>query len=225
MRRSLSALLAVLALVFVSACGASGGDDDAAEETTTTTIADDTTEDTAAEDEGDDDDETTTTESDDEPSGGGVEVEAWADDFCGSFETWLDEVQAASSGVTDSITPGDMEGAKTAIINLFGTVATHTETLIGEIESAGAPDIDDGDDFLADLIVKFEDFHAAIETARAQAETVSTTDPVAFESEFTALLATFQSETETVGNSFSELDAKYSDRDLNAAVESACSFL
>lgn len=223
MRRSLSALLAVLALVFVSACGASGGDDDAADETTTTEASGDAT--TTSEPDEDDDTTTTTEDDDEQPSGDLVEVEAWADDFCGSFETWLDEVQAASGSVTDSITPGDMEGAKAAIINLFGTVATHTETLIGDIESGGAPDIDDGDDFLDDLIVKFEDFHAAIETARAEAETVSTSDPVAFQNEFTELLATFQTETETVGNSFSELDAKYSDRDLNAAVESSCDFL
>lgn len=224
MRRSLSAFLAVLALVFVSACGASGGDDDAAEETTTTEASGDAT---TTSESGEDEEETTTTSEDDDeqPSGDLVEVDAWADDFCGNFETWLDEVQAASENVTDSVTPGDMVGAKAAIIDLFGTVSTHTETLIGEIESGGAPDIDDGEDFLADLVVKFEDFHAAIETARAEAETVSTTDPVAFQNEFTELLATFQTETETVGNSFSELDAKYSDRDLNAAVESSCDFL
>ena len=54
---------------------------------------------------------------------------------------------------------------------------------------------------------------------------MDTADPAAFQSTITGLVSTFQSETETVGNSFSELDAKYPDPDLNEAVGSACSFL
>ena len=65
----------------------------------------------------------------------------------------------------------------------------------------------------------------AITEAGAEAEAVDTADPAAFQSTITGLVSTFQSETETVGNSFSELDAKYPDPDLNEAVGSACSFL
>ena len=100
-----------------------------------------------------------------------------------------------------------------------------TRTLIDEIEAGGAPDIDDGEGFQADLIEKFEDFHTAIDTARAEAEAASTADPVAFQSTISDLIATFQTETQTVGNSFSELDAKYGDVALDSAVRDACSFM
>ena len=145
--------------------------------------------------------------------------------ICGDFQAWLDGVKASSEGITSSITPGDIEGAKAAIVGLFDDVAGQTETLIGEIEDGGAPDIEGGEDFLADLVGKFEEFHTAITEAGAEAEAVDTADPAAFQSTITGLVSTFQSETETVGNSFSELDAKYPDPDLNEAVGSACSFL
>lgn len=216
MRKSLLALLAVLAL-FAGACGASG-DDDAADDTTSTSAS-------SATSEPEDDETTTTTEDEDEGSGDLVDVEDWAVEFCGNFETWLDGITASGDTVGDAITPGDLEGAKTAIVGLFDDVSGQTRTLIDAIEAGGAPDIDDGEDFLADLIGKFEDFHTAIEDAKAEAEGVSTADPTAFQATITELVSTFQTETQTVGNSFSELDAEYGDADLDAAVRDACTFM
>lgn len=219
MRKLLLALLAVLAL-FAGGCSSSGD-----EETGSAT--------TAAAPDGGDGDGTTTTGSeegdgdeggDEEPASDLVEVEAWADNFCGDFQAWLDGVKAASEGLSGSIAPGDIEGAKAAIVDLFDDVAGQTETLITEIEDGGAPDIDDGEQFLADLLTKFEEFHTAITDAGAEAEAVDTADPAAFQATITELVSTFQAETETVGNSFSELDARYPDQDLNAAVTSSCSF-
>jgi polyhydroxyalkanoate synthesis regulator phasin len=216
MRRYLLALLAVLAL-FAAACGASG-DDDAADVTTTTSS-----------ESGDEADETTTTTTEDEgggdPSGDGVEVEEWADQFCGGFEGWLDGVTATSESLEGSIQPGDLEGAKTAIVGLFADVGDQTQELIDEIEAIGAPDIDDGEAFQQDLLGKFEDFHAAIDTARTEAEAASTADPAAFQATITELLSTFEQETQEIGDSFAELDAKYADAGLNAAVSESCSFM
>lgn len=219
MRKSLLALLAVLAL-FAGACGASG-DDDAADETTSTSASSATTE----TEPDDTEPEETTTTTEDEPSGDLVEVEAWAAEFCGNFEAWLNGITASGESVGDAITPGDLEGAKTAIVGLFDDVSGQTETLIGQLEAGGAPDIDDGEAFLDDLLGKFEDFHAAIETAKSEAEGVSTADPAAFQATITELVSTFQTETQTVGDSFSELDAEYGDLELDAAVRDACTFM
>jgi hypothetical protein len=225
MRKPLLAVLAVLAL-FAGACGASG-DDDSADETTSTTAAAETTDDTTSTTDDTEDtepDETTTTE-DDDASGDLVDVEEWATEFCGDFESWLDGINASSEGVQEGITPGDLEGAKSAIVGLFTDVSGQTRTLIDEIEAGGAPDIDDGEAFHEDLLTKFEDFYTAIDTARSEAEAASTADPAAFQTTISDLVATFQTETETVGNSFSELDAKYGDADLDAAVSASCSFM
>jgi hypothetical protein len=223
MRTFLLALLAVIVLI-TGACSSSGDDEPAS--TTTGAGAPGTSE--------DGNEEASDVEAgeagadrpgDDGPSTDLVAVEEWADNFCGDFQAWLDGVKGASEGLSSSISPGDIDGAKAAIVGLFDDVAAQTDTLISEIEDGGAPDIDDGEDFLADLVARFEAFHAAISGAGTEADAVDTADPAAFQATITELVSTFQAETEAVGSSFTELDAQYADAELNEAVSSSCSFL
>lgn len=212
MRKTVAALLALFVLTFVSGCGASGGDDASDKKTTTTEASGgDKTTTTGAE-------KTTTTES----SGGDVDVDEWAKGFCGSFEAWIAEIQGASGSIGDSITPGDIQGAKDAIVGLFETASSETQSLIADLESGGTPDVDDGAALVDDLIGKFQDFDDAISAAKSDAEGLPVDDPTAFQSEVTTLVATFQTETTKVGESFSELDTKYPSPALNKALTSSC---
>ncbi len=211
MRKSLPAIVAVLALA-LAACGASGDDDDAAD-TTTTEAESTTTEATEPE-------ETTTTTT--EPEGDGVAVEDWAVEFCGNFETWQGDVQAAAEDVQSQVTPGDMESAKTAIVGMLQTASDETQELIGQIEDGGAPDIDDGDQFLEDLVGKFQEFDGAIVAVRDDVDALDAGDPVTFQTEVESLLGTFETEVAGIGDSFQELDEEYPSADLNAAIQSSC---
>jgi hypothetical protein len=225
MRMLLLAMVAVIALT-AGACSSSGDDEPAA--TTTGAGTPGTSLDGSEEASGvdvDDGDAGADRPGDDGPPTGLVAVDEWADNFCGDFQAWLDGVKGASEGLSSSISPGDIDGAKAAIVGLFDDVAAQTDTLISEIEDGGAPDIDDGEDFLADLVARFEAFHAAISGAATEADAVDTADPAAFQATITELVSTFQAETEAVGSSFAELDAQYADPELNEAVSSACSFL
>ena len=209
MRKTVSIVMAVAALTFLGACGTSGGSSDSEkkDDATTTTAA-------AAE-------ETTTTT---EAESDAVEVADWADSFCGSFGAWLDEIEAASSGVGSDVTPGDLDGAKTAIADLFGSASEATQTLISEIESAGAPDIEDGDQLVADLTEKFQGFDEAAQAAQADAEALATDDVAQFQTDATELTTRFQDEVQEVADSFSEIDAKYPSPELNEELNSACDF-
>ncbi|MEO6628595.1 MAG: hypothetical protein ABIP03_08500 [Aquihabitans sp.] len=206
--------MTVFALAFVSACGASGGDDatssttQASESSTTTDEVTTTTEDLV----------TTTTEKGTDA----VDVKKWAQGFCGSFENWLGDVKQAGSSVGDSIQPGDVPGAKAAIVNMFATVSDDTRSLIDSLEGGGFPDIDNGDDFTDELIGKFQEFDDAIVTAKGEAEGLPLDNPTAFKTEVDALVATFTSETESVGASFGQLDTKYQSAELNAALTESC---
>ena len=213
MRKHLAVLLAALVLLG-GACGASGDDDSA--DATTTEVPSSSTETTETT-------EPTTTTT--EPASDLVEVEVWAGGFCGSFETWLNGVNGAGEALQSSIAPGDLEGARAAIVGLFTDVSGRTRTLIDELDALGAPDIDDGEAFHQALLGKFEAFHATIETARGEAEVASTADPETFQTTISDLVATFQTETQAVGNSFSELDATYGDAALDAAMRDACTFM
>lgn len=211
MRKPLGILLALVALFFVASCGASGGDESS-----------DTTEAETSEESSTTEDETTTTADD---SSDAVEVDAWAEDFCGNFQGWLSEIQDASGTVSEGITPGDVEGAKAAIVGLFDDASTSTTALIESLESGGYPDIDDGEDLVDDLVGKFEDFDTAIGGARAEAEALPTDDPAAFQSGVNDVVETFQTEVTEVGDSFSELDTKYPAPELSSALEASCTEL
>lgn len=208
MRKLLAVLLAGALLTVLGACGTSGGDEDA---DATTTEATDATEPT--------EEETTTTEAAVEA----VAVEEWAEGFCDAFSTWLDEIQTASSEVGSQVTAGDVESAQTAVAGLFGTASEVTETLISDLESLGAPDIDDGDALVDDLTEKFQGFVDAADTAQAETEALDL-DPSTFEADADALIARFQDEVSKVGDSFAEIDVDYPSPELNAAISSSCSF-
>ncbi len=213
MRKSLSIVMAVAALAFLGACGASGGSSDGEKSDTTTTAAAEETTTTEAE-------ETTTTE----PEGDVVTVDDWAETFCGSFGTWLDDIQTASSGVGDKVTPGDVGSAQTAIADLFGDASGATQTLISDLEAGGAPDIEDGDQLVDDLIEKFQAFDDAAQSAKSDIEDLDTSDVATFQDEADKLTTQFQDEVQTVADSFSEIDAKYPSTELNDALNSSCDF-
>lgn len=213
MRKTISIVAAVAALTFLGACGTSGGDDSSSVDPTTTAATSEETTTTEAE-------ETTTTEAESDT----VEVAEWATSFCGSFDTWLSEIEDASNSVGGSITPGDAEGAKDAIAGLFGQASDATQTLIAEMEAAGAPDIEDGDQLVDDLIEKFNAFDEAALDAQADSEALATDDLTAFQSEAEELTTRFQDEVNTVADSFSEIDTKYPSQELNDELTSACNF-
>jgi hypothetical protein len=203
MRKYVLALVAIFSLVFVSACGASGGE--SSNEDTSTTEAGETT---------------VTTEA--EPEDDAVPVDEWAEGFCGDFAAWTSTIEGVGEDITSDITPGDLEGARTAIEGLFGDVATETESLIDSLESGGAPDIEDGDQFVADLAEKFQGFVDATNDSKAAAAEIPVDDAAAFQTEFTQLFEDFQSNINDVGDSFGELDATYSDPDLQEALTNSC---
>ena len=217
MRKTLAATAAALALV-LSACGASGGSSEGAGQSPTTAAASDSTTTTT---EAPTTTEATTTTTSDIPEDA-VAVKDWADDFCGNFKGWITDIQTASTDVGKDINPGDINGGKLAIVKLFETASTETESLIGQIDAGGVPDVPDGDKLVDDLNGKFQDFNDAIEKAKAEAEALPTDDPNAFQSEVKRLTQTFQDETTKVGESFGELDAKYPSPELQSALSDSC---
>lgn len=220
----------VLTATVSAGCGATGGDE-SADPTTTTESAEGTTTTEPDDTTTTEPDDTTTTETDDttttepEPEGGGdVEVDVWAAEFCGNFTGWITALETASTGVSEGLTPGDIEGGKAAIVGLFNTVSDETSSLITSIEAGGAPDIDEGEALVDDLLVRFGDFGDAIDTAEVDAAALPIDDGAAFQSEVNAITTTFEAEITEVTDSFAALDTEYPSADLQSALTESCNF-
>jgi hypothetical protein len=232
MRKAFALPAAVMvALTLTASCAASGGDDaasdtTAAPEETTTTVEETTTTETTTT-------EATTTEATTTEAttteatttgGGDVDVDEWAEGFCGDFEGWLAALETASQDVGSDLGAGDLEGARAAILDLFDTASDETVALRTSIEEGGAPDIDDGEGLQEDLATRIDAFNDSIVGARTQLEGIPTDDPAAFQAGVLDAVTTFEAEATEIGDSFAELDRTYDDPDLLEALDSNCSF-
>lgn len=217
MRKFFSLLFALGALTFLAGCGASGGDDEAAGNDTTTTVAPSTTEAIEGTSTTEPPEATTTTTAG-SVTGGARDVDSWADDFCLSFQGWLDGLQTSSEAAVEAMREVNLPQGKAGILALLEDVGAQTSDLVTELESNGYPDVTGGEDLVAELIDRFNAFEAAIKTAHTQAETIPTNSPEEFQTQIESVMGAFQDEVTVVGDSFSELDVRYPDPDLQAAL-------
>ncbi|MEZ5178469.1 MAG: proteasome subunit alpha [Acidimicrobiales bacterium] len=78
-------------------------------------------------------------------------------------------IEKVGDDISSDITPGDSEGARSAIEGLFGDVADETQSLVDSLQEGGTPDIDDGEQFVDDLSEKFQAFRIATNADSAEA--------------------------------------------------------
>ncbi len=197
-RRSVWAVACVAPLLVIGACG---GDDDQPTVTTATTVA--TT-------------STTTTIVETSPVG------AWVDRFCAAFETWSEATRIAPETNVQGVEPGDVEGARQAVVELYETMDRDTEILVEALRETAPPDVDEGEEIVADLETRFEGFRETVAGARTSAEGLPVDDAEAFRAEVRDLVAGVNAELAEVGLSFAELDERFPAPELRAALVETC---
>lgn len=212
MRKALGAALVAAALLLVSACSGSSSGGGSSKDATSTTgerSSAGSTKTTGA-------DKATTTVVTDTKT-----VPDWSAAFCGNFKAWRDALANANSRAAADVIPGDNKSAKDAIVALFGDAATETDDLIATLQSGGAPDIDDGDRLVDDLVAKFQGFSDAASSAQADAKLLDA-NAATFEQDASVLTTRFQDEVTKVGDSFAEIDRAYPSAELSTALTAEC---
>ena len=189
------ALASVLVLVFV-ACGGDDGDEEAAPEASETTSASPST----------------------------VGAQEYVSTLCTEMQNWLTKLQEGQTQVQQTVQPGaDPAEGQAALATFFDSAVTATEELITAIEDAGVPDVEGGEAISQDILTKFQDAKEALESARAQVDTLPTDDPQAFGRAAQELGTAVQSQLESIGDALSTLSQP--ELDEAAAQEPACTSL
>lgn len=191
------ALALVLVLVF-TACGGDdgGGDTEAAPETSQTTSASPST----------------------------VGAQEYVATLCTEMQNWLTKLQEGQTQVQETVQPGaDPADGQAALATFFDGAVTATDELITAIEDAGVPDVEGGETISQDILAKFQDAKAALESARAQVDSLPTNDPQAFADAAQELGTTIQSQLQSIGDALSTLSQP--ELDQAAAQEPACTSL
>jgi hypothetical protein len=111
----------------------------------------------------------------------GVDPNAFATDVCTSAKDWVDTIQQGAQtfggGLSANSSP---EQIRDGLVGFLDDAIAETEELIGEVEEAGVPDVDGGEEASQTLIDAFNRVKSAFEDARAEAQALPTDDQQAF---------------------------------------------
>ena len=120
-------------------------------------------------------------------SGGGggtttdtVSVDAYATDVCAALAAWVKDIQDRASTITEGINPGDAAAGKERLAEFIGETVTGTDNLISEVEAAGVPDTDGGEEAADQIVSGLEQVRDILVDAQEQIDQLPTNDPQAF---------------------------------------------
>ena len=84
---------------------------------------------------------------DDDGGGGTVSASDYASDICTAFLGWRDDIQARQQDLQEGLSPGiSPQEGKDALGGFLGDAVDSSEDLVKEVEAAGVPDAENGQD-------------------------------------------------------------------------------
>jgi hypothetical protein len=154
----------------------------------------------------------------------GTSATTYVKDVCTSVGTWEQAIKTHTSALTAALGSGATPAkGKQALASYLDATISETTTAQSGINAAGTPAVKNGSKIASTFKTAFVNAKAALVRARAQVNTISTTDPTAFEASATKLGTEAQTSLSSIGNSLSSLSS--SQLDKAAASVPACSQL
>ncbi len=153
-------------------------------------------------------------------SGDAVPVDTWAGSVCGAVDTWLAGINANGAKLTEDVKSiTDLTAGRDILVKFMDDAVALTDTMISDVQAAGAPDIasGDGDQLSADLIDALTPVKETFADAKTEAQKLPTSDPAAFSQAATDLGQKITSSQTGFSASFDALQKKYDDPALNDA--------
>jgi hypothetical protein len=103
----------------------------------------------------------------------------WARTICAAVGDWSDKLASAQQSLEPPGTSGDTASAATAISTYLGTAIAASERLIAQIERAGIPDVEHGDELARDFREVVAEFAGQTAATQSQLDGVAVPDPTA----------------------------------------------
>jgi hypothetical protein len=148
-------------------------------------------------------------------------LEAWAEEFCANFVGWLDAREANLDGIDTSVAVTDYPAQQAALEAFYTGEAAAADDLVVQLEQGSVPDLDDGEQLVADLTDLFGQLRDAAATA---AEEVAALDPASstFEADGQQLNLEYQTSLEDTGEQFTAISDEYPALTESATLEQQC---
>jgi hypothetical protein len=150
----------------------------------------------------------------------GVPPADWAQSVCGALSDWQTSLQEQSQGLTSEVLEAkNPQAAKQQISDFLSDVIVETETMIGEVSSAGQPAVEEGGAIAEDFNDGLEQMRSAFKDAASDVEAVPTDDPQAFQEQLTQIGEDLQTQGQAIGDTLGEIDEKYDAEELSDAFD------
>lgn len=120
---------------------------------------------------------------DDDDGGGGGSVSAsdYASDICTAFLGWRDAIQKRQQDLQQGLSPGiSPQEGKDALGGFLGDAVTASDDLVQQVEDAGVPDAENGQEAADALQKAAQDARDELAKAQADVEELPTDDRAAF---------------------------------------------
>jgi hypothetical protein len=157
-------------------------------------------------------------------SGSAASPETWAADICGAASTWKDDLGTQNESLQDTMSGASSIGeVRDRLVAFVDDAIERTDQMLSEIEDAGHPDIENGDQLAEDFLAVLSRFKTALTEARTTAAGLSD-DPTQFAEGAQQIATAMAAAGEEIQTGLNELQQSADSGDLDSAFkdEPAC---
>jgi hypothetical protein len=147
----------------------------------------------------------------------GTDAQKWATTVCGNISTWEKALERRSNSFTKSLNGKDLAGLKTAFVAFLDDSVDLTDTMIGRVDAAGAPDVPRGAQIEGALRSGLATLRRIFAKARADAASLPATSATKLGLGMQRIGQTIQKQASALGATFDRLDKRYPSKQLDAA--------
>lgn len=150
-----------------------------------------------------------------------VAVEDYANDLCAALTQWTDTLRDRQAELQEDAGSGAApESSRDALQRFVDGAVDASEQLVDDVDAAGVPDIDDGEDVADAFRGAVEQTLSDIEEAQAEVVEIPTDTPGVYRTAVDEFLTDLQSTLEGIDEHVQDIDAPELDMALDEA--SAC---
>jgi hypothetical protein len=160
---------------------------------------------------------------DDDDDGGGdsVAVGDYASDICTAFTDWTQAIQNRQTDLEEGLQPGaSPQEGKDALQGFLDDAVEASDQLVEDVEGAGVPDTENGEEAADALQAAAEGARAQLEEAQADVGDLPTDSPQAFSEAADEFGNEVRSALEGVGDGLQDIDTPELDKAIDD--EEAC---
>jgi hypothetical protein len=136
-----------------------------------------------------------------------VSATEYATGVCGAIAGWVEDIAVLNEELTSDLDPTSIDSLKTAMVGFLDDVITATDSVIGEVETVGVPDVDDGEATAETVLTALRDSRNVFADARDRVDGLATDDPAGFTEELQTLGTDLQTSLAGIGEELDRFDS------------------